>query len=136
MNVDTVNLKNIEIFEFCKLNVLEDKREFFDSYNNLLPMKGFYYKCNDLFFALIGTKEGPCIYYSRNLYPINKELTIDIQEEGDSYLFTIAEYEISIDYLESKYVDFDSWSQREDVDLFYQIYKNYKNDSFYEKFTR
>lgn len=38
-------------------------------------------------------------------------------------------------YRTSPYIEFDVWSDEEDVDLFYQIEQSYQNDDYYKRFT-
>ena len=85
-----------------------------------------------------------------SLYRITKTV-FKIESKGINYLKThngrilgnddnekclIDEYKIEIPYCESKYEGIDVWSNREDVDLFYQIEQSYKRPDYYKKFSR
>lgn len=42
--------------------------------------------------------------------------------------------EMSIHYFESPYIGMDVWSDEEDVDLFYQIAKFYRDEEYYKDY--
>ena len=63
-------------------------------------------------------------------YPITDKLTIECEDLGKSGVFKIYEYGINIKYKFSKYLDFDAWSQKEDVDIFFCLFSRYKKDHF------
>jgi hypothetical protein len=76
------------------------------------------------------------MYYKRELFPLKKDLHISLIKREDCREFCIEEYDIRIKYRTSRYIGFDVWSEEEDVDLLYQIAKYYKDDKYYEKFTK
>ena len=129
---DTIFLKNIEIFEFCTLNILTNQKIYSCSYSKF---NGLYYKSDSVFFALFATKNGPAIYYKNAIFPLNENLNIHLKKEDKQRIFYIDEYNIKIIYNESKYMGFDIWSNEIDVDLFYLIEKSYKSKEFYVKYT-
>lgn len=131
----SINLSSIEKFEFCKLNLLTGKVVYFQDYKILGKFKGFYYRRPKVFFALFATKEGPMIYYNNKQYRLSPDLNISIEKKENKNIFCIEEYDIQIIYFDSNYLDMDIWSKREDVDLFYQIKKSYKDKKYYKKFT-
>ena len=131
---DIIEIKNIEIYEYCLLNTATGKKEFLNKPISK-GFKGSYFKDNDTFFAIYPTLGGPRIFYKEKNYALNKELTIIFEVNGINRKFKISEYEIEISYIESQYMGLDSWSEEVDVDLFYMIAHNYKDENFYNKFT-
>ena len=131
-----INISNIEVYEFCKLNILTGERIFYNNYSKFDKFDGFYFKNEEEFFAIYASDNGPNLYYNFRVYPLNKKLHITLKKMGDWREFSIGEYNIHIRYRTSKYIGFDVWSEEEDVDLFYQIEQNYKNDDYYKKFTK
>lgn len=88
------------------------------------------------FFAIYPTEKGPIMYYEGNEYALNKKLHITLKKNGKNRTFRIDEYNIRIDYFESPYIGMDVWSDEEDVDLFYQIAKFYRDDEYYKKYIK
>lgn len=135
MDEKIIELSNIEIYEHCILDVNTGKKE----YNNLQKktpyFTGLYFKDDITFFAIYPTLKGPMMYFEGREYVLHPKLHILFERNGKQRSFCIEEYNIHIQYHESKYLDFDSWSTEADVDLFYQIYSSYKEKSYYEKFT-
>lgn len=134
MNNKIIELANVEIHEYCLLNLDTFKIEF----SNKSIQKGFtglYYKDDYTCFALYPSIKGPTIFYKEKEYLLNKELTVTLKKEGKKRQFTIAEFNIEIDYMESPYIGFDAWSDEIDVDLFYLITQKYTYNSFYDQYT-
>lgn len=131
-----VNLSSLEMFEFCRLNIQSGHIDFFDQYQNMGEFSGFYYRDTKTFFSLISTIHGPKMYYKGNLYDLIPDLHIHIDNCNGINIFYIDEYRIEIPYCESKYEGIDVWSNREDVDLFYQIEQSYKKSDYYKKFSK
>ena len=133
---NVIELSNIEIYEFCMLNLDSGEVRFNKDKKKIPYFTGTYFRDNDTFFALYPTKNGPIMYYNKKKYPLKKNLHIRIKKRGESREFFIDEYNIHIKYRASKYIGFDEWSNEEDVDLFYQIAQSYKNEEYYKKFTK
>lgn len=134
-NKSKVELSNIEIFEHCILDIETGEKEY-NKEKKLEPyFTGSYYKNDDIFFAIYPSSEGPVMYYEGIEYLLKKDLDIQLDIKGDKREFSIREYNIFIEYNTSKYIEFDPWSDEEDIDLFYQIWKLYKTDEYYSKFT-
>ena len=132
----SLELSNIEKpIECCTLEIEMGKLTFYRGDKKTPGFTGLYFKDKNIFFALYPTSNGPVAFYDGKEYFINKNLTITLQKEGKNRKFKIKEYDISIDYIESPYIGFDSWSDEIDVDLFYMIEQNYLEPSFYEKYT-
>lgn len=131
-----VNLSSLEIFEFCRLNIESGNKEFFNQYKKMGELGGVYYRDANTFFALISTIYGPKMYYEDNLYALTPDLHIHVDNCNGLNIFYIDEYRIEIAYRESKYEGIDVWSNREDVDLFYQIEQSYKKTDYYRKFSK
>lgn len=131
-----VNLSNLEIFEFCRLNLQSGYKEFFNQYENMGEFSGFYYRDIKTFFALISTVYGPKMYYDGNFYELLPNLHIHIDSCDGINIFYVDEYGIKIPYYESKYEGIDVWSNRLDIDLFFQIEQSYKRRDYYKKFTK
>lgn len=131
-----IELKNIECFEFCLLDLDTGEIKFNKGTPQIKGFTGLYYHKYDLFFAIFPTNDGPFIYYNNSLYAINKNLKIECTNYGNMGIFKIYDYGISIQYEYSKYLGIDSWSNKEDIDLFYRISNEYKKDFFYELYTK
>lgn len=131
-----INLSNLEIYEFCRLNIESGQKDFGIQYENMGEISGFYYRDTQKFFALISVTQGLIIFYEGNLYDLTPDLHIHIDKRNGINIFYIDEYKIMIPYYESEYIDIDVWSTREDVDLFYQIEQSYKNPDYYKKFSK
>lgn len=131
-----VCLSNIDRFEFCKLNTEDGSFVIYNERKDLDSLKGFYHIDNEEFIALYGTDNGPFFYYKNKAYKLFPELTVTLTRNGDTNIFSIEEYSICIEYQDSKFLGFDVWSERKDVDLLYLIQQDYKSPDFYKKFTR
>nr|MCR5836967.1 hypothetical protein [Lachnospiraceae bacterium] len=68
MNLDFIELSNIEINEFCRLDKSTSEKEFYNK-KKIHSFTGLYYKEEDLFFALYPTESGPMMYYEGKEYP-------------------------------------------------------------------
>ena len=129
-------ISNIEIYEFCKLDLETGEKHFYKEYSKSTEFRGFYFKDEGTFFALFKSDKGPKIYFEGNEYQLSKDLHISLKKMGKQREFCIEEYHICIKYRTSPYIGFDVWSDEEDVDLFYQIEQSYKNDEYYKKFKK
>lgn len=129
-----IELKNIEKGEYCMLDVVTGKRNFYKG-KNYPYFTGLYFRDSNIFFALYPTEVGPVAYYNEKEYPIHKDLSIYLSREHKIREFVIEDYNIKISYDTSPYIGFDVWSTEIDVDLFYMIEQSYKKDEFYKKFT-
>ena len=136
MNDAVIELSNIEIHEHCMLNRMTGERKYNKGKKQVPYFTGLYFKDENVFFALYPTENGPIMYYDGTEYPLKKELHILLIKTDRINEFRIEEYNICIQYQCSPYVGFDVWSDERDVDLFYQIEQSYKNDEYYEKFTK
>lgn len=131
-----VELRNIEIYLCCKLDLSTGERSYCKLSEKTKGFTGLYFEDDNNFFAIYPTKNGPIMYYDGKEYPLTKDLHIKVVKQGKLRQFFIEEYDIDIKYHTSKYLNFDIWSTEMDVDLFYQIEQSYKNDEYYKKFTR
>lgn len=131
-----IGISNIEIYEFCKLNLETGEKNFFDDYSEFEEFDGFYFKDRETFFAIFASDKGPKLYFKGNEYQLRKDLHISLKKRDAVREFSIEEYNIFIKYCASPYIGFDAWSNEDDVDLFYQIEQSYKNDEYYKKFTK
>jgi hypothetical protein len=131
----SIELKNIEIKEFCLLNTVTGKIKF-STEKSIPGFTGLYYKDDVNFFALYPTPMGPYIYYLGKEYEINKDLSISVIKETKRRKFIIRDYDIQIEYKESQYIGVDIWSEEIDVDLFFMIEQRYQEDEFYDQYTK
>ena len=131
-----IELTNIECLEYCLLDLKTGHKKFYRNNSLVDEFSGVFYKTDDLFVGLFPTIEGPVFYHNNNLYPIRRDLNIELVEGDNSGEFRIPEYEIDIKYDYSKFLGFDVWSNKEDVDIFFIIYSKYKTDSFYRQYTK
>ncbi len=131
-----VEVTNLETGAYCMLNILTGDKIFYKTEKKIPYFTGLYFKDECTFFGIYPTERGPIMYYEGAEYPLNKKLHINLKKMGAWREFSIGEYNIHIRYRTSKYIGFDVWSEEEDVDLFYQIEQNYKNDDYYKKFTK
>lgn len=134
MSNKIIEVKNVEINEYCLLNTVTGEKRFLKK-STTSGFEGSYFKENNTFFAIYPTKDGPYIFYKNKNYPISPGLTIVLEVRGKNRTFKIIEYNIEIHYIESKFMGFDVWSEEIDIDLFYMITQSYKDNSFYTKFT-
>ena len=130
-----VELNNIEIYEFCKLNIATNEKKFYKNCSDYKKIEGFYFKDEITFFSLYSYKKKLIMYFKDIEYPLHKDLHINLELADPWRIFSIEEYGIQIRYHKSKYLGLDVWSENEDVDLFYRIKKYYKDDEFYQKYT-
>lgn len=133
---NVIEMSNIEIFEFCKLDLNTGEKSFYENYHDFEDFNGFYFKDEKTFFAIFASSEGPKLYFKDRQYDLKKNLHITLKKNENSRDFRIEEYNISINYRASTYIGFDVWSDEKDVDLFYQIVHSYKDDEYYKKFTK
>lgn len=131
-----VGISNIEIYEFCKLNLMTGQKVFYIDYSEFEKFDGFYFKDEKTFFAIFASDKGPQLYFKEKEYQLKKDLHINLKKRDAWREFCIEEYDICIQYHTSPYIGFDVWSREEDVDLFFQIQQSYKNDEYYKKFTK
>lgn len=131
-----IGISNIEIYEFCKLNLETGEKNFYDDYSEFKEFDGFYFKDRENFFAIFASDKGPKLYFNGDEYQLRKDLHIILKKMDTGREFCIEEYNICIKYSTSPYIGFDVWSDEKDVDLFYQIKQSYKNDEYYKKFTK
>ena len=131
-----VELRNIEIYLCCKLDVSTGEKSYYSLSEKTKGFTGLYFEDDNNFFAIYPTKNGPIMYYEGKQYPLHKDLHIKVIKQGKLRDFFIEEYDIDIKYHTSKYLNFDVWSTEMDVDLFYQIEQSYKDDEYYKKFTK
>lgn len=131
---EILELKNIEIKEYCVLDKKTGTKKFMEE-KKIPGFSGLYFKDNDNFFAVYPTVNGPKVYFQGKEYDINKTLTISLEKLGENRKFNIVEYGIEVKYLESPYIGLDVWSDEIDVDLFYMITQNYKSNDFYTRYT-
>lgn len=127
-------LSNLEIKEYCMLNIKTGEMIFSDQKSNP-KFTGLYFRDEITFFAIYPTKLGPEIYYNGNVYPIHKKLSISLKKNNKNREFCIYDYGINIKYKESSYIGVDVWSDEEDVDLFFMIQQRYQSNDFYEQYT-
>lgn len=130
-----IELTNYEIHEFCLLSKKTGETVFYKGESKIPEFTGLYFRNDNVFFAIYPSEEGPMIFYKKRECKISKDLSIKVLRKGRNRNFSIKEYGISIDYCESQYIGFDSWSEEVDVDLFYMIEQNYLESSFYEQYT-
>lgn len=130
-----IELKNLEIYEYCLLDKDTGKTNFSKDKKAKGIFTGLYFNDNYNFLAIYPTNTGPIIFFKGKEYNINPNLSISLTKHGKERKFTIRDYDIKIDYIESPYIGIDSWSDEIDVDLLYMIQQSYKDSSFYDKFT-
>lgn len=135
MNDAMIELANVEIYEFCMLNIRTGEKEYYKGEIRIPYYMGEYFRDENTFFALYPTKKGPVMYYEGKEYPLRKDLHISLIKMGKLREFCIEEYNICINYHTSPYIGFDVWSEEKDVDLFYRIEQFYKDDEFYQRYT-
>jgi len=145
-----IELSHVEISEYCLLNLGNGSTTFYRGKKKIPSFTGFYYCENRETFlgstselpndgtkiiALYPTPDGPRFYYEGKEYIIHPNLNIQLRKKGKKRKFKNKDYGIKIDYLESKWINWDSWSTEIDVDLFYMIEQLYKNQEFYDQYT-
>lgn len=135
-NQELIELSNVEIFEYCILNINSGIKSFYKEKKKIPQYTGAYFKDDKTFFALYPTESGPMMYFKGKEYPLKKNLHISLKKKDKWRRFHIWEYGIHIKYRTSRYIGFDVWSTEMDVDLFYRIEQSYKTDEFYEKYAR
>ena len=140
-----LELSNIEKpIEHCTLNVSTSDTTFYRGNKKVSGFTGFYH-CEDhgfsippngtKIFALYPTKFGSVIYYEGREYEMNRNLNIKLVKKENKRVFFIRNYHIKVNYMESRYIGLDNWSDELDVDLFFMIEQSYKKDSFYKGYT-
>lgn len=129
-----IELKNLELYEFCMLDKITGEVIFYKN-SEIKGFTGLYFRDSSNFLGIYPSKDGPIIYYKGKEYNINPNLSISLTKHGKERKFTIRDYDIEIDYIESPYIGLDSWSDEVDVDLLYMIQQSYEDSSFYDKFT-
>ena len=127
-------LANVEIHEYCTLNVESGEKRFSKRKSNPC-VTGLFFKNGATFLGLYRSSLGPKIYYDGKEYVIRKDLSISLTKDGKYRRFCIQEYGISIEYEESPYIGMDVWSEEIDVDLFAMITQKYQSDNFYKQYT-
>ena len=133
MSKNTIEVANLQIYEFCALDLATGHKKYSKEKSNRGVYTGHYFRDEKTFFALYPTKKGPFIFYEGKTYPITSDLTINVVKNGKNRIFTIAEYGIEIHYIKPPYIDFDSYSPEEREDLFYGISVEYKTEKFYKE---
>ena len=93
-----IGISNIEIYEFCKLNLETGEKKFFDDYSGFEKFDGFYFKDRENFFVIFASEEGPKLYFKDNVYQLRKDLHISLKEMDTVREFRIEEYNICIKY--------------------------------------
>jgi hypothetical protein len=134
IGMNCVKLRNLEIKEYCMLDKSTGVKEFY-KVAKYSGFTGLYFRDDNSFLAIYPTQNGPVIFYDGREYAITPDLDISLQKNGKDRIFQINEYNIKINYRESPYIDFDNWSEEEDVDLLFRIEQSYKTQSFYERYT-
>jgi hypothetical protein len=124
-------LSNVEIFEYCILDRLTGKTEFFKD-KQPEELNGLFFKDEKTFFAAYWHENVPTIFYENREYVLKKSLDIKLSKKENSRVFEILDYGIEIVYEKSPYIGFDVWSNEIDVDLFYKISESYQTDELYE----
>lgn len=131
-----IELTNIEICEYCMLDISTGEMKFYKDSKKIKGFTGLFFRDEENFFAIYPSDIGPILYYKGKDYQLKKELHIKLTKMDKWREFLIEEYSIRIKYQTSQYIGFDAWSEEKDVDLFYQIEQSYKNDEYYKKFTK
>lgn len=132
---NVIELRNYEVKEYCTLSRNTGNVVYYNGKKKTPGFTGLYFRDSKTFFAIYPTKEGPKIYYKNKEYDIDENIEIILVKEDKKRIFKIPNYNLSIEYVESKYIDFDNWSSEIDVDLFFMIYERYKSKEFYEQYT-
>jgi hypothetical protein len=132
--MNTIELTNIEITEYCLLDRQTGDKQFYQQ-SKVKGFTGLYFRDENTFFAIYPTASGPKIYYCGKEHTLTPELDITLQKDGEKREFAIRDFGIEIEYHESPYIGFDVWSAEIDVDLFFMIEQRYKEPSFYERYT-
>ena len=131
--IDSIELMNIEKYEFCVLNIKNGKIKIIPKKSNS-SFTGLYYHTKDCFFAIFTTINGPTIFFNNKTYIINRNLDIEYTDLCSKGIFKINDYNIMIEYNYSPYLNIDVWSSKKDIDIFYKIFTEYKSDDFYQKY--
>ena len=130
-----IELANAEVYyEYCALNVATNEITFLRT-SEVSGLGGLYFRDYRTFFALYATSEGPTIYYGGKEYRITPNLNISLVKNGGNCRFFIEDFKVVVDYAESPFIGLDGWSYEIDVDLFIRIKQQYKEQSFYERYT-
>ena len=74
-------LANVEIHEYCALNVESGEKSFSKKKSNSC-FTGLYFKNGTTFLGLYRSSSGPKIYYDGKEYPVCKDLSISLTKVG------------------------------------------------------
>ena len=131
-----LELTNFEMpAEYCTVETNTGKLNYYRGDKKEPGFTGMYFRNDSNFLGIFPTKNGPRIYVNGMEYDVKPSLDITLEKNGKNRKFCIKDYNVEIDYLESQYIGFDIWSDEKDVDLLFMIEQNYKDKSFYDKFT-
>ena len=81
-------LANVEIHEYCALNVESGEKSFSKKKSNPC-FTGLYFKNGTTFLGLYRSSSGPKIYYDGKEYPVCKDLSISLTKVGKHRKFCI-----------------------------------------------
>jgi hypothetical protein len=136
INKRIIDLKNVDLsISNYLLNIATGEREFYKGKNKTPNFHGVFFEDEKTFFALYSSISGPKIFYQGKEYDINKELNVCLTDRDGAHKFTISEYGINIVYKDSDLLDWDWWSTRDGIDIFYILDRDYKTDEFYDWYT-
>ena len=130
-----IELSNLEIAECCTLDETTGQVNFYKGEKLSKGYTGLYFRDDNTFFAVYPSKEGAMIHFKGKNYPLTDKLIISLAKSEKQRTFRIDDYDIEINYIESPYIGFDSWSDEIDVDLFYKITQLYKDKDFHDRHT-
>ena len=142
-----IELASYSVYEHCKFDRSQNPTEYYRSRLISGEHTGLYYRGDaprflrsphddKTFFALYPSPDGPMIFFEGKNYRLHKDLDIQVHKDGKKRRFEIQDYGISINYPEADDIRFDIWSDEIDLDLFYKIEQQYKDDDFYKRYTR
>lgn len=77
---NVIEMSNIEIFEFCKLDLNTGEKSFYENYHDFEDFNGFYFKDEKTFFAIFASSEGPKLYFKDRQYDLKKNLHITLKK--------------------------------------------------------
>ena len=81
-------LANVEIHEYCALNVESGEKSFSKKKSNPC-FTGLYFKNGTTFLGLYRSSSGPKIYYDGKEYPVCKDLSISLTKVGKHRKFWV-----------------------------------------------
>lgn len=138
-----IYLQNFESYKIiCKYYEKTGKyKEIFKKNTYRDKISGVYVNVGEEIVGLYSSYDGPVFFRNEEkfiLKDINYRIkVIDKTEKIKEFSLIIGEQKkISIEYYKQKYINYDPWSEEDDVDFFLWLEKKQKEKDFYDKYTK